>query len=73
MAGFSRTSRRAGERLRRYRATGTGVFDTIDTRYQRARGLRRRLNAAARDGQDLHITIDLTELRRRTVRRRSLR
>lgn len=39
-----------------------------ETRYQRARGLRTRLEAVAAEGVDLHITIDLTELREKTVR-----
>ena len=38
------------------------------TRYERAGGLRTRLEAAAAEGVDLHITIDLSELREKTVR-----
>lgn len=38
------------------------------TRYERAGGLRTRLEAAAAEGVDLHITIDLNELREKTVR-----
>ena len=39
-----------------------------ESRYHKAGGLRARLAAVAADGEDIHVTIDLTELRQRTVR-----
>ena len=39
-----------------------------ESRYHKAGGLRSRLADAAARGEDIHVTVDLTDLRRRTVR-----
>lgn len=48
--------------------TGPLFVEPGDTRYERAGGLRARLAAATQDDEDVHVVIDLAELRRRTVR-----
>jgi hypothetical protein len=38
-----------------------------ETRYRKQGGLRARLQAAAEEGEELHVSIDIRELRARTV------
>ena len=44
------------------------VIPPGESRYRRVGGLRERLDAIDEAEDDLHVTIDLTELRHRTVR-----
>ena len=44
------------------------VIPPGESRYRRIGGLRERLDAVDEAEDDLHVTIDLTELRQRTVR-----
>ncbi len=44
------------------------VIPPGESRYRRIGGLRERLEAVDEPEDDLHVTIDLTELRQRTVR-----
>ncbi len=44
------------------------VIPPGESRYRRIGGLRERLDAIEESEDDLHVTIDLTELRHRTVR-----
>ena len=44
------------------------VIPPGESRYRRIGGLRERLDAIDEPEDDLHVTIDLTELRHRTVR-----
>jgi hypothetical protein len=38
-----------------------------ETRYRKQGGLRARLQAAAEEGEELHVSVDIRELRARTV------
>jgi hypothetical protein len=44
------------------------VIPPGESRYRRIGGLRERLEAVDEPEDDLHVTVDLTELRQRTVR-----